>query len=215
MKSLEPKGALFVVAAPSGAGKSSLTRALLERVDNLHLSVSHTTRQPRPGEVDGREYHFTDEQSFVDMIYHEQFIEHAQVFGFKYRYGTSRDAVDLHLNKGHDVLLEIDWQGAQQVKAKMKQAQSIFILPPSRQALEQRLKGRGTDSDEVIAKRMDTSENEMRHWHEFDYLIVNDDFEVALQQLETIIQARRMRTTHHAPNISGLLTKLLPGDDLV
>ncbi|WP_420551103.1 guanylate kinase [Litorivicinus lipolyticus] len=214
MKSLTPQGALFVVAAPSGAGKSSLTRALLERMDNLYLSVSHTTRNPRPGEIDGREYHFVDDATFVDMVYHEAFLEHAQVFGFKYRYGTSRAAVELHLNKGHDVLLEIDWQGAQQIKSRMPSAQSIFILPPSREELERRLTGRGTDSAEVIVARMDTSENEIKHWHEFDYLVVNDDFDTALDQLATIVTARRSRTTHYAPKIAPLLAKLLPTTDL-
>ena len=208
------KGTLFVVAAPSGAGKTSLTRALLQYLPHLHLSVSHTTRDARPGEVNGREYHFVSKDEFVDMVYKDEFLEHAQVFGFENRYGTSRAAVDKHLNAGQDVLLEIDWQGAQQIKARMPEAVSIFILPPSREALEQRLKGRGTDSDDVIARRMEQAENEMRHWPEFDYLIINDKFEAALDELTHVVKARQALTQLRAPAVKGLLQQLLPSESL-
>lgn len=209
-----PQGTLFVVAAPSGAGKTSLTRALLQYLPDLHLSVSHTTRDPRPGEIDGREYHFVSKEKFVDMVYHDEFLEHAQVFGFENRYGTSRAAVDKHLEAGQDVLLEIDWQGAQQIKARMPEAVSIFILPPSRDALEERLKGRGTDSDAVIARRMEQAENEMRHWHEFDYLVINDKFEAALDELTHVVKARQALTRLRAPTIKGLLQQLLPSESI-
>ena len=214
MKDLSPRGSLFVVAAPSGAGKTSLTRALLENVSGLYLSVSHTTRTPRPGEVNGREYHFVDRGEFDRMIAAEEFLEHAQVFGFEQSYGTSKAAVELHLARGNDVLLEIDWQGADLVKAAMPEAQSIFILPPSRDELERRLTGRGTDSAEVIAARMSTAENEMRQWRKFDYLIINDDFDIALQELVAIVSARRSLTSHRGAASLDLLQSLLPDEKI-
>ena len=210
MKDLSPRGSLFVVAAPSGAGKTSLTRALLENVSGLYLSVSHTTRTPRPGEVNGREYHFVDRGEYDRMIAAEEFLEHAQVFGFVHSSGTSKAAVELHLARGNDVLLEIDWQGADLVKAAMPEAQSIFILPPSRDELERRLTGRGTDSAEVIAARMSTAENEMQQWRKFDYLIINDDFDNALQELVAIVSARRSLTSHRGAASLDLLQSLLP-----
>ena len=214
MKDLSPRGSLFVVAAPSGAGKTSLTRALLENVSGLYLSVSHTTRTPRPGEVNGREYHFVDRGEFDRMIAAEEFLEHAQVFGFEHSYGTSKAAVELHLARGNDVLLEIDWQGADLVKAAMPEAQSIFILPPSRDELERRLTGRGTDSADVIAARMSTAENEMRQWRKFDYLIINDDFDIALQELVAIVSARRSLTSHRGAASLDLLQSLLPDEKI-
>lgn len=214
MKNTAARGSLFVVAAPSGAGKTTLTRALLDNTDDLYLSVSHTTRAPRVGEQTGREYHFVSRETFDQMIERQEFLEHAQVFGFEHSYGTSKAAVEHHLAQGQDVLLEIDWQGAQWVKQVMPEAQSIFILPPSRQELERRLTGRGTDSAEVIAARMSTAENEMKHWSNFDYLIVNDDFDVALTQMQAIISARRCLTAHQAASNRDLLQQLLPNENL-
>lgn len=214
MTNTAARGSLFVVAAPSGAGKTSLTRALLQATDRLHLSVSHTTRAPRPGEENGREYHFVDDAEFDRMIQAGEFLEHANVFGFKHRYGTSRQAVEQHLNAGRDVLLEIDWQGVDQIKAALPEAQSIFILPPSRQALEERLKGRGTDSDEVIAARMSAAENEMQHFGRFDYLIINDDFEIALSDIKAIVHARQLRCTQQRYTHLALLQTLLPEQKL-
>ena len=210
MKNLSSRGSLFVVAAPSGAGKTSLTRALLDSTPGLHLSVSHTTRTARPGEVDGREYHFVTRSEFDRMVSAGEFLEHAQVFGFEHSYGTSKAAVELHLAAGQDVLLEIDWQGVDQVKQVMPEAQSLFILPPSRDELERRLTGRGTDSAEVIAARMSTAENEMQHWPKFDYLIVNDQFDTALAEMQAILLARRCLTPRRASEQQGLLQQLLP-----
>ena len=210
MENHSSRGSLFVVAAPSGAGKTSLTRALLDNTTDLHLSVSHTTRTPRPGEQNGREYHFVDRNRFDQMIENGEFLEHAQVFGFEHSYGTSKAAVELHLSQGQDVLLEIDWQGVEQIKAVMPEAQSLFILPPSRDELERRLTGRGTDSAEVIAKRMSTAENEMRHWHNFDYLIINDDFDLALQEMQAILTARRCQCARQGARHQALLEQLLP-----
>ncbi len=214
MQNTTPRGSLYVVAAPSGAGKTSLTRALLDATDGLYLSVSHTTRAPRPGEQTGREYHFVDTAEFQRMVDQGEFLEHAQVFGFEHSYGTSKAAVELHLAQGQDVLLEIDWQGADLVKAVMPEAQSVFILPPARDELERRLTGRATDSAEVIAARMSTAESEMQHWHKFDYLIINDDFDTALQQIQAIVLARRCITPRQAATHTGLLEQLLPSNNL-
>lgn len=210
MTNTAARGSLFVVAAPSGAGKTTLTRALLQATDRLHLSVSHTTRTPRPGEENGREYHFVDDAQFDRMIEAGEFLEYANVFGFAHRYGTSRAAVEQHLDAGRDVLLEIDWQGVDQIKATLPEAQSIFILPPSREALLERLTGRGTDSDEVIAARMSTAESEMQHFDRFDYLIINDDFEQALAEIKAIVQARQLRTIQQRASHRALLQTLLP-----
>lgn len=185
------QGTLYIISAPSGAGKTSLVKALIESTDDIMVSVSHTTRGMRPGEVDGRDYHFTDAESFRVMIADNAFLEHAEVFGNFY--GTSRSSALDRMEQGMDVILEIDWQGAQQVRRKMPEAVSIFILPPSREELERRLRGRGTDSDEVIARRLGEAVTEMSHYSEFDYLVFNDDFDTALTQLRAIIIARRQR----------------------
>lgn len=184
-------GTLYIISAPSGAGKTSLVKALLESTDNIMVSVSHTTRPMRNGEVDGQDYHFTDVASFRQMITDNAFLEHAQVFDNFY--GTSRSSALDRMKHGMDVILEIDWQGAAQVRKKMPEAVSIFILPPSRSELEARLRGRGTDSDEVIARRLGEAVVEMGHYREFDYLVFNDDFDTALQQLRAIVLARRQR----------------------
>ncbi len=183
-------GTLYIIAAPSGAGKSSLVKALVDNLDALKVSVSYTTRAPRPGEEEGVHYHFIDQPTFDDMLQRQVFLEHAQVFD--YFYGTSKDGVKAELQQGYDVILEIDWQGARQVRALMPDALSIFILPPSLEALEQRLQARGQDSAEVIARRMRDADNEMQHRDEFDCQIINDDFETALSDLQAVIHARRV-----------------------
>lgn len=180
------RGKLFVIAAPSGAGKTSLVRALMQRAPNLRFSISYTTRQQRANEAHGRDYFFVNRGEFDRMAECGEFLEHAQVFDNCY--GTSRAQVDSLLANGDNVLLEIDWQGARQVRSTLPECRSIFILPPSREALEQRLRGRGTDSDEVIARRLRDSIADMSHWNEFDYVVINNDFERATADLEAIVQ---------------------------
>ncbi|MFD1382871.1 guanylate kinase [Rhodanobacter aciditrophus] len=187
----QKKGNLFILSAPSGAGKSSLYKALLKADENVRISVSHTTRAPRTGEEHGREYFFVDVDSFLDMIAEDAFFEHAQVFDNFY--GTSKQAIFDMLDQGLDVILEIDWQGAQQVRAQYPDAIGIFILPPSVEALGERLKGRGTDAEDVIARRMAKAVNEMSHYNEYEYVIINDDFDEAFQQLQAIFVAMRTR----------------------
>lgn len=182
---LHRRGRLFVIAAPSGTGKTSLVRALMERSPSLAFSISHTTRQPRPNEIDGRDYHFTDRSRFENMIAQGEFLEHAEVFDNLY--GTGRRNVESALEAGRDLLLEIDWQGAAQVRSRLPEAIDVFILPPSREALEQRLRGRGTDSEEVIQRRLKDSVTELSRWHEFRYVVVNDHFDRALADLQHIV----------------------------
>jgi guanylate kinase len=182
-------GSLFIVAAPSGAGKTSLVNALVAQQADIALSISHTTRAARAGEVDGKDYFFVTPEHFIAMQGEGAFLESATVFDNAY--GTSSDAVFEQLKAGIDVILEIDWQGAEQVRRNYPDNTSIFILPPSKQALEQRLRGRGQDNEDVIARRMRDAENEISHYVAFDYLIVNDDFELALTELVAIISARR------------------------
>jgi len=184
-------GILFVVSAPSGAGKTSLVRALLAAEPGLRLSVSYTTRQPRPGEVDGRDYHFVSPGTFERMLEGGEFLESATVHG--HRYGTSQKWITDELAQDHDVLLEIDWQGAQQVRRLMRGVVSIFILPPSFEALRTRLVGRGQDSEEVIAQRLAAAREEMSHGAEFEYAIINDDFDRAARDLTSIIRAERLK----------------------
>jgi guanylate kinase len=179
------RGQLFVIAAPSGAGKTSLVLALLKRRPDLRFSISYTTRLARPTEVHGRDYFFVPREVFERMVVEEKFLEHARVFDNYY--GTSREQVESLLDAGHNVLLEIDWQGAQQIRRSLPECRTIFVLPPSRAALEERLRGRKTDSDEVIARRLRDSIADMSHWSEFDYIVVNDDFERAAADLEAII----------------------------
>lgn len=181
-------GKLYILSAPSGAGKSTLAKALRDRVPNLGVSVSHTTRAPRPGEQDGVHYHFVDRARFQEMAAAGAFVEHAQVFDNYY--GTSHTAIASLLEAGQDVLLDIDWQGARNIKSRMPGAVSIFVLPPSLQALEQRLRGRAQDSEDVIARRMRAARAEISHYDEFDYVIVNDDFDQALADLLAIIAGR-------------------------
>jgi guanylate kinase len=182
------RGRLFVIAAPSGAGKTSLVKALLARLPQLRLSISHTTRTRRPTEAEGREYHFVTPAQFAQLVARGEFLEHARVFDNLY--GTSRAYVEGQLAAGHDVMLEIDWQGAQQVRRAMPQCVSIFILPPSREALAERLARRATDSPEVIRRRLRDAVADMSHYREFDYVVVNDDFERALGELTDIVAGR-------------------------
>ena len=184
------KGTLFIVSAPSGTGKTSLVNALVRDTNHLKLSISHTTRPPRDKEIDGYNYHFIDTDKFKQMDMAGIFLESAEVFGNLY--GTSQDAVKKMLDEGHDVVLEIDWQGAEQIKERFPDAISIFILPPSIEALKQRLTSRGQDSDDVIAHRMDKAITELKHHHKADFLVVNDDFEEALKSLKAIVKADRM-----------------------
>ncbi|MEE9595607.1 MAG: guanylate kinase [Acidiferrobacterales bacterium] len=179
-------GTLFILSAPSGAGKTSLAKALIDAVPNLAVSVSHTTRPPRPGEVDGVNYFFVGEQEFRAMVEADEFLEYAIVFD--HFYGTSHDAVERLLRQGKDVVLDIDWQGARAIKAKISRAVSIFILPPSRHELRHRLSGRGQDSPEVIDRRMRDAVSEMEHYGEFDHIVMNDDFDAAVQDLKAIIR---------------------------
>jgi guanylate kinase len=176
---------LFIIAAPSGCGKTTLVDALLKDSKDLYLSVTHTTRKPRVGEVDGINYHFIKKTNFRKMIHNNEFVEHAEVFGNLY--GSSREKIEENLNKNIDVILEIDWQGARQVKANMPNAISIFILPPSKKTLLERLIGRGQDDGETIKNRMADAANQMKHYDEFDYLVINDIFDEALSNIKTII----------------------------
>ena len=201
------EGTLFIVAAPSGAGKSTLVNALLEREPAISLSVSHTTRPPRTGEEYGRHYYFVERAEFEREIEEGIFLEHAQVHGNFY--GTSRKTVSGLLDQGKDVLLEIDWQGAQQVRKTKADCISVFILPPSRQELERRLRGRGSDSAEVIERRLHNSREEIAHAHEFDYIIVNDRFEDALGDLQAIVRAVRLRSSLEWRRHENLIAELL------
>jgi guanylate kinase len=207
--STEP-GTLFVVAAPSGAGKSTLVNALLEREPAIALSVSHTTRPPRPGEEYGRHYYFVERAEFEREIGEGIFLEHAEVHGNLY--GTSRTTVQELLAQGRDVLLEIDWQGAGQIRASQPDCVSVFILPPSRVELERRLRGRGSDAPEVIERRLRNSRGEIAHAHEFDYIIVNDRFEDALADLQAIVRAVRLRTALQWRRHEALIAELLAAE---
>lgn len=206
------KGNLFILSAPSGAGKSSLISALLKQTSKvpMQVSVSHTTRAPRPGEENGVHYHFVSVDEFKQLIEQAAFYEHAQVFGNYY--GTSEAAIDAQLAKGIDVFLDIDWQGAQQVRRRKPDVTTIFICPPSRQELEKRLRGRGQDSDEVIAGRMAEARSECSHYLEFDYIIVNDDFEQALAELSAIVQDKRLRCANQSEKHRNLFKDLLAND---
>ncbi|NIH15918.1 guanylate kinase [Serratia symbiotica] len=203
------QGTLYIVSAPSGAGKSSLIQALLKTqpLYDTQVSVSHTTRASRLGEHYGEHYFFVSKDEFRQMIEQDAFLEYAEVFGNYY--GTSRATIKQVLSTGVDVFLDIDWQGAQKIRAQMPQARSIFILPPSKEELDRRLRGRGQDAEEVIAKRMAQAVAEIMHYAEYDYLIVNDDFDLALSDLKTIIRAERLRSSRQLLRHDALISKLL------
>lgn len=201
------RGHLFVVAAPSGAGKTSLMRALMQRRPGLSFSVSCTTRPPRPHEVDGHDYFFISREEFQRRVAAGAFIEHADVFGNLY--GTGRDQVEAALAAGRDLILEIDWQGARQVREHLPEARHVFILPPSRAELEARLRQRRTDSDEAIARRLADSFEEMTHWREFDYVVINSRFETALDELDAIFDGRGEASRSDRPGLAALVSALV------
>jgi guanylate kinase len=200
-------GTLFTVSAPSGAGKTSLVKALVERCPQVCVSISHTTREMRPGEQDGVSYHFVTEAAFLEMLDRGAFLEHARVYN--YLYGTSQAWVEAQIEGGRDVILEIDWQGAKQIKRQWPDAVAVFILPPSRSALLQRLTVRGRDDEEVIEQRMNQAVNEISHYPEADYIVINDDFETALEELYCLVRARRLRAEAQVVKHARLLQELL------
>lgn len=202
-------GTLFIVSAASGTGKTTLVKALLENCTNLSVSISHTTRPIRAGELNGVHYHFLDKTTFINRIGEGEFLEHAEVFGNYY--GTARSTVETALSQDRDIILEIDWQGAQQIRHLYPQAVSIFIIPPSRDALRQRLQNRGQDSAEIINQRLSGAIADISHFVEFDYVVINDDFDVALEELRSIVQAARLRQSvqviRHLTRIESLLSE--------
>ena len=200
-------GTLYIISAPSGAGKTSLVKALTDDLNHIRVSVSHTTRAMRPGEHDGVNYHFVDRAEFERLNAQGDFLEQAEVFGNCY--GTSRSALQHTLDQGHDLILEIDWQGAQQVRKLMPGVRSIFILPPSQQALRQRLTNRGQDSDEIIEGRMREAVSEMVHYDEYEYVIINDDFATALEDLKAVFRANRLQRDGQQQRHGELLKQLL------
>jgi guanylate kinase len=205
-------GRLYVIAAPSGAGKTSLVKALMEREPRMRFSVSYTTRPRRATEVDGRDYHFVTQAQFQEKVARNEFLEHAQVFDNYY--GTGLPEVQADLDSGQLLLLEIDWQGAQQVRARLPAARSIFILPPTRAALEERLRSRSTDSEAVIQRRLRDAEQDMGHWTEFDYVVVNDQFPDALAALVTIINEKGEAFAATRPEVARFAAGLLPSSGL-
>ena len=200
-------GTLYIISAPSGAGKTSLVKALVESMDHIGVSVSHTTRARRPGEQNGVHYHFVTSQEFDAMVAKGEFIEHAQVFD--HCYGTAHSQLATLLQQGEDVILEIDWQGARQVRKSIQECLSIYIVPPTRDALEQRLRGRGQDTEEVIQRRLDKAVAEMQHFVEFDYLVINDEFSRALDDLRSILLARRLRLEYQREKHQAQISQLL------
>jgi len=201
------RGHLYVIAAPSGGGKTSLLKALIARRPGIEFSVSCTTRDPRPGEVDGRDYHFIGRRDFERLVEADEFIEHANVFGNLY--GTRKSVVEAALAEGRDLILEIDWQGAKQVRERLPEAVQVFVLPPSRAVLESRLRKRGSDSEDVIARRLKESTLEMSHWSDFDYVIVNRDFDQALAELNAVFDGRGDASRRNRPELAALTRELL------
>ncbi|MEA3411012.1 MAG: guanylate kinase [Pseudomonadota bacterium] len=204
-------GSLFIVSAPSGAGKTSLVKALVSSTAGVQVCVSHTTRPPRSGEKEGVHYHFASRERFGEMVDGGDFLEYAQVFGNAY--GTARSSVADIVERGDDAILEIDWQGARQVRSHAPDCSSIFILPPSRDALESRLNSRGQDSETVVRRRMQDAESEMRHYDEFDYVVINDDFDTALEELRCLVRARRLALSAQQARARALIASLLRPDD--
>ena len=203
-------GRLYVVSAPSGAGKTSLLKALIEREPSIQFSVSYTTRKPRPNEIPGRDYHFVSAERFREMIANHEFLEHARVFDNCY--GTGMRTVQEALSNGEQLLLEIDWQGARQVRERLPEACSIFILPPSRDALALRLQGRSTDSDEVIQRRLRDAAEDLGHWTEFDYVVINDRFEQAIEDLQAIVENRGGHLVAQRPEVVHLAARLVSSE---
>lgn len=205
---MEPaKANLFVVSAPSGAGKTSLLKRLISELTDVQTSISHTTREKRDAEMDGVDYHFVDLEQFKQLVEQNAFYEHAEVFGN--HYGTSKSSIADQLAKGIDVILEIDWQGARQIKQQLPNTLSVFILPPSKSELENRLQGRGQDDDAIIKARMDAAISEMSHYDEYDYLVINDDFSQAVSEIRSIIQAERQKLVLQRKKHAHLLSNLL------
>lgn len=202
-----PTSRLYVIAAPSGAGKTSLVKALVERTPGLRVSISHTTRRQRPNEREGEHYHFVTRERFAELKAAGTFLEDAEVFDN--HYGTSREGVERSLAAGHDVVLEIDWQGAQQVRRRMPECKTIFILPPSHAELEARLRRRGTDDEAVIARRLRDAEADMSHWREFDYVVVNDRFDEAVDALSRIVAGDGAAWGADRPGLAPLVAELL------
>ena len=200
-------GSLFIITAASGTGKTSLVKQLIATTNDLAVSISHSTRKPRPGEIDGQHYHFVSREIFADMIKQGEFLEHAEVF--ENYYGTAQSTVEFMLSNGLDVILEIDWQGALQVQKLRPDATTIFILPPDRQSLRQRLSNRGQDSQEVIERRLGGSVNEMSQYVNFDYVVINDNFDVALAELKSIIIANRLTLAKQQERHAGRIEQLL------
>lgn len=205
------KGTLYVISAASGAGKTSLVKAVLQQVPDIEVSVSHTTRAPRQGEVDGVDYHFIDKDKFVAMVEAGDFFESASVFGNMY--GTSRQHIQEQLQKGKDVILEIDWQGARQIRQLMADCKSVYIVPPSITALRERLTSRGQDDESIISQRMREAVSEMSHYVEFEYLVINDQFDEARKNLTAIIMGQRMKIERQQQKHADLLAQLLSFKD--
>lgn len=203
----QAKANLFVVSAPSGAGKTSLLKELISELDGVQTSISHTTRAKRAAEVDGVDYHFVEQAAFKQLVEQQAFYEHAEVFGN--HYGTSKSSIADQREKGIDVILEIDWQGARQIKQQLPESLSIFILPPSKAELENRLQGRGQDDDAIIKGRMDAAISEMSHYNEYDYVVINDDFEQAVSEIKAIIVAERQKLAIQSKKHAQLLSNLL------
>lgn len=208
-----PSGTLYILSAPSGAGKTSLVHALREKDPLVAFSISHTTRPMRPGEENGVDYHFVTKETFSAMVAKDEFLESAQVFDNLY--GTARIEIERRLAQGQDVVLDIDWQGARQVRERMAECVTVFILPPSREALENRLRSRGQDSDEVIERRMQEAVNEISHYQEYDYLIVNEDFDTALAELTALFRAKRLRLGPQMERHRELLDALMARDHVI
>lgn len=200
-------GTLYVVSAPSGAGKTSLLKQLITQIDSVETSISHTTRPMRNGEVDGVDYHFVTTEQFKQLVAEGAFFEYAEVFGNYY--GTTKASIQQQLETGVDVILEIDWQGARQIREQLPQSCSIFVLPPSKQALQDRLQGRGQDDEAVIQRRMQEAQSEMSHYSEYDYLVVNDDFSLALAELKSIFVGKRLELARQVQKHAHLLSNLL------
>ena len=207
MKKSDDYGHLYVISAPSGAGKTSLIRALCGSMPNIMVSISHTTRAPRANETPNEDYYFVDHSFFNSMIQEKKFIEYAEVFGNLY--GTSHASVEQNLIEGKDIILELDWQGARQIQTYNSECICIFIIPPSREELERRLKSRGSDSTQVVEKRLEKVAHEIAHYHEFDYIIVNNHFDLALQSLQSIIHSHRLKASRQKMRYATLLKQLL------